>query len=218
MSEDRSLAEYGLRPDQEDFIRVYVKTGEIEEAARQSGRRVSTCRNWLKNPKFQQAVQRELKLKLANGAMSGLDVLINLMHNAEDDKTKLSAARDIMDRAGWKPEHLHTSADKRMEGASMNEVMGRIQELQKELGISSGNATVIENGPQPTGREAERGAKDADEPAPLPAPPTPDSGDLDVPDKQPQATEPEPEETAVEDEVDVSADDPDEDMSVEDLM
>jgi len=170
MSDDRALAEYGLRPAQEEFLKRYLGTGDIEEAAAWAERKPSTCRQWLKEPKFQQALQRELTQRLNGGAMGALETLISLSRHAGDDKVRLNAARDLLDRAGYKPEHLHTSADKRMENASVEDMMGRIQELQKELGINQGKGDVIDVEPQDVGSgNGERSA--------LPEPPRP--GDAD---------------------------------------
>jgi hypothetical protein len=181
MSEDRALAEHGLRPAQEEFLKEYLRTGDIEEAATNAGRRPATCRGWLKDPKFQQALQRELNQRLSGGAMGALDVLISLTRDAQDDKVKLQAAKDLLDRAGYKPEHLHTSADKRMENASVEDMMGRIRELQKELGIQgSGQGEVIDVEPE-TAPASGSGA--------LPEPPRP--GDADP--LEPAAPKPDPE-------------------------
>jgi phage terminase small subunit len=218
MSEQRALAQYGLKPAQENFVSVYTRTGDIEEAAKASSRSEATCREWLRNPKVQQAIQRELQTKLSGGAMSALDVLIHLDNNSEDEKVKLQAAKDMLDRAGYKPEHLHTTADKRMEGASLNEMLSRIEELQRDLGMGSGKTIDV----TPTKGEAT---------AEPPAPPQP--GDEDVPEPpspvEPQNTpqppaksktpEPEPEkedespDTVAEVDTDLT-----EEISIEELM
>lgn len=168
--EDRALQEYGLRPAQEEFLKHYLRTGDIEEAAKWAERKPSTCRNWLKDPKFQQALQREISQRLNGGAMGALQTLIDLSQSADDDKVRIQAARDLLDRAGYKPEHLHTSADKRMENASVEDMMGRIKELQHELGMNGGQGSVIDVEPQ-----AERGVESAA--GALPEPPKP--GDPD---------------------------------------
>ena len=162
MSEDRELVEYGLRPAQEEFLKEYLQTGDVEKSAHAVHRRPSTCRKWLKDPKFQQALQRELSQKLNGGAISALDTMMALIHNAGDDKVRLQAAKDVLDRAGYKPEHLHTSADKRMENANVEEMMGRIKELQRELGMEA-KGPVIEG--------------EASTPDGLPEPPKPDDPD-----------------------------------------
>lgn len=163
--EDRALQEYGLRPAQEVFLKKYMETGDIEEAAKWAERKTSTCRQWLKDPKFQQALQREQRQRLNDGAMAALQTMIEVASEAPDPKVRVQAAKDILDRAGYKPEHMHTSADKRMESASVQEMMSRIEELQRELGL--GAKQVIDQKPSDPGERA----------AQLPEPPRP--GDAD---------------------------------------
>lgn len=163
--EDRALQEYGLRPSQETFLKKYMETGDIEEAAKWAERKTSTCRQWLKDPKFQQALQREQRQRLNDGAMAALQTMIEVTTDAPDPKVRVQAAKDILDRAGYKPEHMHTSADKRMENASVQEMMSRIEELQRELGL--GAKQVIDQKPSDPGERA----------AQLPEPPRP--GDAD---------------------------------------
>ena len=157
------LAIYNLRSDQERFLENYLLTGDVDAAARDAGRKVATCRSWLRDTKIQNVVSRELKQRLDSGAIGALNVLSELATSAADPKLRLQAARDILDRAGYKPEHLHTTADRRMEGANMSELLDRIKELQSELGM--GAQQVVQG-------EA-REVQDAEIVAP-PTPPTPD--------------------------------------------
>jgi transposase len=194
MAEGSSLAEYGLRGDQETFIATYVKTGSLPEAAKACGRREDTVKRWLKQPKVHQAVQAEVKQRLNNGAVAALNTLRDLMENAEDDKTRMAAARDLLDRAGYKPEHMHTSADRRSADANVQEMMGRIKELCQDLGIA--NPTTIDVTPG----HAESGSGAAPAAAEAPAPPTPDDEDplgeaparLNAPQDTKPAPKPEP--------------------------
>lgn len=144
MAEDRGLQEYGLRPAQEIFLEKYLELGDVEEAAQWAERKPATCRQWMREPKFQQALNRELNQKLSGGAMAALDRMLKLSRGelTRDPKVQLQAARDLLDRAGYKPEHLHTSADKRMEQASVEDMMGRIKELQRELGIGEKSEVI----------------------------------------------------------------------------
>ena len=173
------LASYNLRSDQETFLEVYLKSGDVEEAASACGRKIGTCKTWMRDTKIQQVITRELKQRLDNGAIGALTVLTELVKSSPDPKIQLQAARDLLDRAGYKPEHLHTSADKRMEGANMQEMMDRIKELQGELGLST-----------PKTIEGEATSVQDVEPAAPPPPPTPDD-DPDPPNhRPPQQQEP----------------------------
>lgn len=194
MSGDTALAEYGLRGDQETFVNEYVKTGSLPQAAKTCGRREDTVRKWLKQPKVHQAIQAEVKQRLNNGAVAALNTLRDLMENADDDKTRMTAARDLLDRAGYKPEHMHTSADRRSADANVQEMMSRIKELCGELGIANPTTIDVTPGHGESGSSAQQA-----EPA-APAPPTPDDGDpldeaparLNAPQDTKPAPKPEP--------------------------
>jgi len=138
MKEDRPLVVYGLREDQERFVESYLRNGNVAEAARQAGRRPATCRQWLKDPKVRSAIDQEVHQKLAGGAMGALDRMIWLA-TGEDvaPELQMKAAKDLLDRAGYKPEHMHTTADRRMESSNVNDMMSRIKELQAELGMEA---------------------------------------------------------------------------------
>lgn len=140
MSDDRELVAYGLNRNQEEFVKAYIQHGDVEKAAQYAGRKLSTCKSWMRNPKIQDVIKRELHQQLASGSIQALQEMRRLVRDGEEEKTRLQASKDLLDRAGWKPEHLHTTADKRMEGASMDDVMNRIKELQGELGL---NATPV---------------------------------------------------------------------------
>jgi hypothetical protein len=218
MSEKRALAQYGLRHDQELFVAEYVASGDIQEAARVSGRREATCREWLRNPKVEQAIQRELRQKLHGGAMGALDKMLDLIRKSSDEKVALQASKDILDRAGYKPEFMHTTADKRMEGSSMKEMMGRIEELQRELGMDTSNMVDITPG----------SGNDTPEPPPppqpdeddVPEPPAPtEPQDAPQPPGEQKTVEQETAETPEEDPVaEVDLSDPPNDVAIEDLM
>ena len=168
------LSSYNLRSDQEIFLEAYLQSGDVEEGARACGRKTGTCRQWMRDTKIQQVISRELKQRLDNGAIGALSVITELATSSSDPKIQLQAARDLLDRAGYKPEHLHTSADKRMEGANMQEMVDRIKELQGELGLS-------------TGPTIDGQAREVDPTAP-PPPPTPDD-DPNLPNQQPPQLE-----------------------------
>ena len=174
MSQTSALSEYGLRADQELFVYSYVRDGSIENAARKTGRREETVRKWLKDPKVNQAIQNEAKQRLNNGAIAAINILRDVMENTEDDKLRIQAAKDLLDRAGWKPEMLHTTADRRLENQSIKEMSERINELCSDLGVQAPKIVDVT-------------------PKAAPAPPTPDSPDpLGEANAQDQDTQTEP--------------------------
>jgi len=186
MSEGSALAEYGLRSDQEEFVHAYVRTGSVATAAKECGRREPTVRKWMKQPKVSQAIQSEVRQRLESGAVAAVNTMREFMEHPDvDPKVRMNAAKDLLDRAGYKPDHLHTSADQRMQNASVNEMMGRIKELCGELGIA--NPTTIDVKPNNS------------EPPP---PPKPDDADpmgeappaaIEPPAEQPAEAGPKPE-------------------------
>lgn len=142
MADGTALSEFGLRADQETFVHAYVKLGSIEAAARECGRRPETGRKWAKDPKVDQAIQSEARQRLNNGAVAALNVLREIMDGSDDDKLRLQAAKDFLDRGGYKPEMLHTTADRRMDQMSVRDMAERINELCRELGVEA--PTIID--------------------------------------------------------------------------
>ena len=129
---------HGLTEAKATFVEAYVETGDLEAAASICDRSRLTVARWLREPKVQMAIQAEVQQRLAGGAMKALGTLTELANDPNQDaKIRVQAAKDVLDRAGYKPEHMHVTADKRMDQQSVTEAMDRIKELQRELGMEA---------------------------------------------------------------------------------
>ncbi len=63
-----------------------------------------TITNWKKNPEFAAELDRQMRLRFGDYAGMALNAIIDLAQNAESGSVRLQAAKDLLDRAGYKPE------------------------------------------------------------------------------------------------------------------
>lgn len=90
-----------LTPKQEGFVRDYLDTGNATEAVRRNydittdGSARAIGSENLTKPNIRKAIE-----DAAEGAFS---VIVALSTGAENENVRLSASKDILDRAGFKP-------------------------------------------------------------------------------------------------------------------
>jgi len=85
--------------------RAYIEAGYAEKSA-------EVCASQLlRNPKIQEEIERRLreinranKVRLARISEAALAKLLSIINEAEEDKVRLEAIKDALDRAGLKPE------------------------------------------------------------------------------------------------------------------
>lgn len=90
------------------FASEYALSGNASDAARKAGVPVASAHSmgykWLRNPEVIEFVRKEIDCRLRDLAPIAVGVLQELMTNeATPPQTKLSAARDLLDRLGWVP-------------------------------------------------------------------------------------------------------------------
>ncbi|MCL8207220.1 MAG: terminase small subunit [Actinomycetia bacterium] len=98
-----------LSPRQLRFVQLYVRLGNATEAARQAGYKGNVdvqAARLLGNARIRQMVEaakQDLQALFAAEAYDSLMVLKRLRDTAESETVRLQAAKDLLDRAGYKP-------------------------------------------------------------------------------------------------------------------
>lgn len=93
-----------------DAAELLVSGYSVADAAEHLGINKNTITHWLRKDDdfkklletFSQGLLEEIKLELVISAREALSTLQGLLHS-ENDQIRLSAAKDILDRAGFKP-------------------------------------------------------------------------------------------------------------------
>lgn len=128
--------ELGLTARQSRFVREYVyfcpsNGAECARRAGYSNKRADKAAYELLNSKsIQMAIRQEQEKLLAQDGPLAYQCMKDLMMNAEEESVRYKAAKDILDRGGWKAvqrtvvEHVHMTPEQRN---------ARIIELQKQL-------------------------------------------------------------------------------------
>ena len=117
-----------LRPRQKKCIELLI-TGNLTQAdvARELKITEQTICNWKKDPEFCAELERLTREKLRGMAPRAARVLGELL-SSESDNVRLNAARDILDRAGFKAEEKLTLS------GTLNPEMTKLDLMIKQMG------------------------------------------------------------------------------------
>lgn len=93
-----------------DAAELLISGCSLTESAERAGVAKPTLEKWIRHDEdfkrlldtFSQGLMEEIKIELVVSARQALHTLQKLLHS-ENDQIRLSAARDILDRAGFKP-------------------------------------------------------------------------------------------------------------------
>jgi phage terminase small subunit len=136
VSKELARNEYGLTPRAQRFVREYVYNcpNNGAECARRAGysaaRADRAAYELLNSKSVQAAIRREQEKLLAENGPLAFQCMKDLMMTSDKDEIRFKAAKDILDRGGWKAvqkivvEHTVMSPEERR---------ARIMELQKEF-------------------------------------------------------------------------------------
>ena len=99
-----------LKPEQNDAIRLLASGKSFKEVALALGIITQTLYYWRQQPEFMaelqeayDAVREEVRGIIDSQAVQSANTLVALRDGSESDKVKLDAAKDLLDRAGFKP-------------------------------------------------------------------------------------------------------------------
>ena len=90
-----------------------------------------TICNWKKDPDFSQELQACLKSCIQTLAPKAVKTLESLL-NSESDNVRFSAARDILDRTGFKPgENISVTSNLEAEQSKLDKILAQLYEYKK---------------------------------------------------------------------------------------
>lgn len=102
------MANDELTAKQRLFISEYLKLGNITQAAANAGFRAAHVAGsrLLKNARIKNALEAarlDLRAQFVKEALEAFRVILYLMNNSKLDVIKFQCARDLLDRAGYRP-------------------------------------------------------------------------------------------------------------------
>ena len=89
-------------PDCEAFIQTYVETGNVLTSLEEGGYKPNRNTGYVLKKKHQEEIERRMQERLRQTGPKALAVVENLMDHAMSETVRLGAAKDILDRAGYK--------------------------------------------------------------------------------------------------------------------
>jgi len=92
-------------PDSELFIEKYVETGDILCSLEEGGYKLNKTTGYNLRKKFQDEIELKMQERLRGGGPRALTVIEHLMVSAESETVRLGAAKDMLDRGGYKVYH-----------------------------------------------------------------------------------------------------------------
>lgn len=144
----------GPTRQQKFFVDNYLKsrkknaTQAAVDAGYSSKSASSLAYQLLQNPivleyleKREKQLEKELKREFFFDAIDARHVLSDIVNNPESkDADRINAAKDLLDRAGYKAVDVHeiqSTVNINADGLTDNELEDRIAELERELGTAS---------------------------------------------------------------------------------
>ncbi|UQY83670.1 terminase small subunit [Ralstonia pseudosolanacearum] len=145
-----------LTPKQLAFVKAYTATGGANgtQAAIAAGYSASggktgklgasvAAHRLLRDPRIIEEIKKEADRRLRAGVCLAAATLEELCGNAQSESVRLQAAQALLDRGGMQlaslSQHTVTIEDKRTD----DELLARIAQMQKELGLKVIDAEVV---------------------------------------------------------------------------
>lgn len=125
-----------LKKKQKMALELFLE-GELnqKEIAQQIGVTEQTIVNWKKNEEFITEFNDAIKGKLHTAAGKALKRELELLKRADSDSVSLNAAKDILDRAGFKADSL-VKLDGKLD---VNQYDDSIKQLEEYFADKAGN-------------------------------------------------------------------------------
>lgn len=157
---DGLAGRFGISWEAARVASSYADKGSVKAVVERTGFSQKKVKSYLTDSRVQAAIEAELKRKMNQGSAMALETIRELTANAKDERVRLQAAKDWLDRAGYKPEHMHQSADKQVE-ADAGELQRRIVQMFKDLGMDPKalgfDMKVIEGETAPSTKDTQNG-------------------------------------------------------------
>lgn len=134
-----------LTKRQRAFVREFLRTNNVLEAARQAGIKSPASYGYRvrHNPKVKAAIvqaRSDVRWLFAQEAAEALNMLVELMNSAQTDSVRLRAAQEILDRAagdrragGREDERGNAGGARLLDYGDQAAVTARVEELRRRL-------------------------------------------------------------------------------------
>jgi phage terminase small subunit len=132
---------------QQEFIRLYVETGDHHAAARAAGYSEGTIKGsvqLLTRPNIAFAISVAARFRLASKIPMALAVLEHLAEHAVSERVRMESATRLLDRAGLsppKPADDRRDTDKPLNEMTIEEMRAYRDKLESEIGNRAQNVT-----------------------------------------------------------------------------
>lgn len=138
-----------------EFARAFAETGNGKAAAEKAGIHPNQAGTWAKHalarPDVKAAYQAVIRSRFAEAGPIALNLLIDIVKNESkkyDDRLRLQAARELLERSGYTAEGMaeQQNATKPLEDMGRDELKRMLQDTEAELAKRAKN---VQNAPQP---------------------------------------------------------------------
>ena len=140
-----------LSEQRQVFVQEYCRLGDHVEAARRAGYSEKTLNNQACKLKRELSgeIESELRFNFVSHAPNALRILTELAEHSNSDSVRLQAARDLLDRGGFKPPDRHELIGKTKTHDELKaELVGLVGEDGADLMLSGMRAKRSHSGPE----------------------------------------------------------------------
>ena len=140
-----------LSEQRQVFVQEYCRLGDHVEAARRAGYSEKTLNNQACKLKRELSgeIESELRFNFVSHAPNALRILTELAEHSNSDSVRLQAARDLLDRGGFKPPDRHELIGKSKTHDQLKaELVGLVGEDGANLMLSGVRAKRSHSGPE----------------------------------------------------------------------
>ena len=140
-----------LSEQRQVFVQEYCRLGDHVEAARRAGYSEKTLNNQACKLKRELSgeIESELRFNFVSHAPNALRILTELAEHSNSDSVRLQAARDLLDRGGFKPPDRHELIGKSKTHDELKaELVGLVGEDGADLMLSGVRAKRSHSGPE----------------------------------------------------------------------
>ena len=89
-------------PDSDLFVEKYVETGDILASLAEGGYKPNKTTGYNLRKKHQDQIEQKIQERLRGSGPRALSVIEQLMVGADSEQVRLGAAKDMLDRGGFK--------------------------------------------------------------------------------------------------------------------
>lgn len=122
-----------MTEQQEKFLELYIHTGNASKAAKYAGYGSPKQRGHELKKKLQHEIESRQKAMIADAVPGVIATVISLATGADSEAVRLNAAKDLLDRAGFKPVEKTETEITTVESKSTEELKAELADLQKFL-------------------------------------------------------------------------------------